>query len=212
MYMGKSVLITENQKKLLLIESFGDNFLDMVKKNYEFTKKILDESSSQIGMNLQFMVTWGASIGGFMSPINEFLSSGDLNISSMDMSLILTGIIATHYLDNSEKINKITSIIKEKGLMKVFLKGLKKSEELKKVFFDFISSLNITLHKVTNMLSYTFIIPLLPSFYQMATNLTINPNDVKQISLRLSSFGLLTISGIIMKEIVQKIIDRFNSK
>lgn len=212
MYMGKSVLITENQKKLLLIESFGDNFLEVIKKNYEFTKKVLDASSSQIGMNLQFMFTWGASIGGFMSPINEFLTAGNVNVSSMDMSLILTGIIATHYLDNSEKINKIISVIQEKGLMEVFLKGLKKSDELKKSFFDFIGSLNITLHKVTNMLSYTFIIPLIPTFYQMAINMNIDVKDIKQISLRLSSFGLLTISGIIIKELVQKIINRFNSK
>jgi hypothetical protein len=212
MYMGKSVLVTENQKKLLIIESFGDNFLDIVKKNYEFTKKILEESSSQIGMNLQFMVTWGASIGGFMGPINEFLQSGNVNISPLDMSLILTGIAATHFLDNSEKVNKIIKIIQEKGLMETFTRGLRKSDELKKAFFDFISSLNITLHKVTNMLSYTFIIPLLPSFYQMATNMSIDPKDIKQISLRLSSFGLLTISGIIMKELVQKIINRFNSK
>lgn len=212
MYMGKSVLITENQKKLLLIESFGENFLEVIKKNYEFTKKVLDESSSQIGMNLQFMFTWGASIGGFMSPINEFLTAGNVNVSSMDMSLILTGIIATHYLDNSKKINKIISVIQEKGLMEVFLKGLKKSDELKKSFFDFIGSLNITLHKVTNMLSYTFIIPLIPTFYQMAINMSISDEDIKQISLRLSSFGLLTISGIIIKEIIKKIINRFNSK
>lgn len=210
--MGKSVLITENQKKLLLIESFGENFLEVIKKNYEFTKKVLDESSSQIGMNLQFMFTWGASIGGFMSPINEFLTAGNVNVSSMDMSLILTGIIATHYLDNSKKINKIISVIQEKGLMEVFLKGLKKSDELKKSFFDFIGSLNITLHKVTNMLSYTFIIPLIPTFYQMAINMSISDEDIKQISLRLSSFGLLTISGIIIKEIIKKIINRFNSK
>jgi hypothetical protein len=210
--MGKSVLITESQKNLLLIESFGDDFLDIIKKNYEFTKKVLDESSSQIGMNLQFMSTWGASIGGFMSPINDYISTGNINLSSLDLSLILTGIIATHYWDNTEKINKITEIIKERGLMDTFIMGLKKSDDLKKVFFDFISSLNITFHKVTNMLSYTFIIPLLPSFYQMASNLSINSSDIKQISLRLSSFGLLTISGIILKELIQKIINRFNSK
>jgi len=210
--MGKSLIITENQKKVLLVESFGDNFLDVIKQNYEFTKKILEDASSQVGMNLQFMITWGASIGGFMSPINEFLLSGDINLSSLDISLILTGIIATHYLDNSEKINKIVKVIKEKGLENEYFLGLKKSEELKKAFFDFIVSLNITFHKVTNMLSYTFIIPLLPSFYQMASNMSINPNDVKQISLRLSTFGLLTISGIIIRELIQKIIDRFNSK
>jgi hypothetical protein len=210
--MGKSVLITESQKNLLLIESFGDDFLDIIKKNYEFTKKVLDESSSQIGMNLQFMATWGASIGGFMSPINDYISTGNINLSSLDLSLILTGIIATHYWDNTEKINKITEIIKERGLMDTFIMGLKKSDDLKKVFFDFISSLNVTFHKVTNMLSYTFIIPLLPSFYQMASNLSINSSDIKQISLRLSSFGLLTISGIILKELIQKIINRFNSK
>lgn len=212
MYMGKNVLITESQKNLLLIESFGGNFLDIIKKNYEFTKKVLDDSSSQIGMNLQFLTTWGASIGGFMSPINEYLSSGNITISSLDMSLILTGIIATHYLDNSEKVNKILKTINEKGLTEIFIRGLRKSEELKKTFFDFILSLNITLSKVINMLSFTFIIPILPLFYEMAINMSIDVRDIKQISVRLASFGLLTISGVILKELIQKIINRFNSK
>ncbi len=212
MYMGKSILITENQKKLLLVESLGNNFSDIIKKNYEFTKKVLEESSSQIGVNLQFMMTWGASIGGFMSPINEYISSGNVNVTPMDMSLILTGIIATHYLDNSEKIKKIIKVIEEKGLMDTFVIGLKKSEELKKTFFDFIKSLNITLSKVINMLSFTFIIPILPLFYEMVVNMSLDTKDIKQIVMRLTSFGLLTISGVVLKELVQKIINRFNSK
>jgi hypothetical protein len=210
--MGKSILITENQKKLLLVESLGNNFSDIIKKNYEFTKKVLEESSSQIGVNLQFMMTWGASIGGFMSPINEYISSGNVNVTPMDMSLILTGIIATHYLDNSEKIKKIIKVIEEKGLMDTFVIGLKKSEELKKTFFDFIKSLNITLSKVINMLSFTFIIPILPLFYEMVVNMSLDTKDIKQIVMRLTSFGLLTISGVVLKELVQKIINRFNSK
>jgi len=212
MYMGKSILITENQKKLLLVESLGNNFSDIIKKNYEFTKKVLEESSSQIGVNLQFMMTWGASIGGFMSPINEYISSGNVNVTPMDMSLILTGIIVTHYLDNSEKIKKIIKVIEEKGLMDTFVIGLKKSEELKKTFFDFIKSLNITLSKVINMLSFTFIIPILPLFYEMVVNMSLDTKDIKQIVMRLTSFGLLTISGVVLKELVQKIINRFNSK
>ena len=129
--------------------------------------------------------------------------------SDLDISLILTGVIASYYVDNKEMVKKVFFTLKEKGLFNAFKTVLKKSQELKTVFFDFIESLGITLHKVTNILSYTFVIPLIPMLYNLTKQGIGSSNDIQEIIKRLTGFGLLTVSGILVKELITKIIRRF---
>jgi len=210
--MGITILINENQKRRLILEGSGDFIVESLSKNYDFVKKVIKDSSSQIGLNLEFLVSWGATIGGFVSPLEEFLRGVEPNLSDLEVSLILTGIISSYYLDNKEYVKKIVDTIKEKGLYKPFKKVLTKSKEFRSVFSDFITSLGITLHKVTNILSYTFILPLLPILYKMVTETNISSSEISDLSKRLIGFGLLTVSGLVLKQLLTKIAKRFKGK
>lgn len=209
--MSVTILITEEQKRRLLSEESGNKLGDVIKQNYEFVKKIVNDSSKQIGINLEFLITWGATIGGFVGPLEDFLAGQYPELSDLEISLILMGVISSYYIDNKTFVTKIYEKIKEEGLIQPFKTVLNKSKELKEVFLEFIGSLGITLHKVTNIMSYTFIIPLIPMLYNLAKG---DPNSVEplHIAQRLSGFGLLTISGIILKELINKLIKRFRSK
>jgi hypothetical protein len=208
--MNKTILINESQKKLILLESVNDDFGNTIEKNYKFVKKVIKLSSEQIGINIEFLFTWGATIGGFIGPLNDFIVGLRPNISDVELSLILTGVIAVHYVDNKETVNKILKHIKENGVFDIFTSTIKKSEELKKTFLNFVSSLNLTLHKVTNIMSYAFIIPIIPMIYSSVSNGVLTVDDGKEIALRLSSFGLLTITGIALREFILKLIRRFS--
>jgi hypothetical protein len=137
--MSTTLLINENQKRIILRESVNDEFGDMVKQNYKFVKDVLKMSSKQMGMNFEFLFTWGASIGGFVGPLNEFISGRYPNVSDVEMSLILTGIIATFYMNNKEMIRKILERIKSEGLSEEFKKNpsLHDKQSLSTLFFQF---------------------------------------------------------------------------
>jgi hypothetical protein len=210
--MVKTLLITESQKKLILTESINKEFIDIVKSNYMFTKKVIKQSSEQISMNLEFLFTWGASIGGFMGPLNDFIAGRHPELSDTQLSLILTGVIAVYFSDNKKLINTINQKISDEGLVKPFKELFEKAEQLKKSFFSFISSLNLSLHKITNIMSYAFIIPIVPMLYESTLNGVISKPEIKELALRVSSFGLLTVSGIIIRELINKIVSRFNPK
>jgi hypothetical protein len=210
--MSATLLINENQKRIILRESVNNEFGDMVKQNYKFVKDVLKMSSKQMGMNFEFLFTWGASIGGFVGPLNEFISGRYPNVSDVEMSLILTGIIATFYMNNKEMIRKILERIKSEGLSEEFKTGLNKANQLKSTFVDFMDGLNITLHSVTNIMSYAFIIPLIPIVYSAVNSGAFKSGDAKEIAIRLSSFGILTVSGIVMKELFSKLIRVFKEK
>lgn len=203
------ILINPKQTRILLKESTHNNIGDSIKSAYNQVKDILSKSGKQIGENLTFLVTWGASIGGMVRPLNEFLHKKNPELTDMELSLLLTGIIANYYLDNKELMDKIIQKIKDDGLIGVFDSLLSKSEELKKAFFEFIKSIGVLTHKMTNIMSYAFIIPLIPTIYQAVSEGFISEQDSYEIAERISAFGLLTISGLAIKHIILKIIKRF---
>ena len=207
--MNFNILISESQKRRLIIESVGDNLGKDTKKLFDLTKTVINQSSEQLGMNLQFMLTWGASIGGLMGPLSDYIEGRSPSITDMDKSLILVGVISVLYYDNKEAIEKILRKIKENGLSDDFLDTLRKGKEIKKTFLDFLSSLNISAHKMTNIMSYTFIIPLLPMLYTISQSGDVSPEDIESIVRRIAGFGMLTISGITLKELISKVIRRF---
>jgi riboflavin transporter FmnP len=208
--MSISIIITESQKRTILSESFKNDFEAQIKKNNDFIKKIVKDSSEQTGLNLEFMLTWGAVIGGFMRPIHDFVQGIYPEMSDIELSLVLTGIIAIHFIDNKKTVGSILETIKEKGFYSIFKKISSKSNELKRVFIGFIQSLGITFHKVTNILNYAFIIPILPMLYEIATDGELNNKDIQEIVKRLGTFTVLTVSGIIVKELITKLLKRFN--
>ena len=209
--MKVQILITESQKKYLLKESVSNIISDKLEQMSSFTKKVLKESSKQIGMNLEFMIGWGAAIGGFMGPINDFVKGNHPELSDVELSLIITGLIANYFFDNKELSMKVLKKLKENNLMDVYKEAKNKSSQLFKTFVEFIQSLNLQLQKVTNIMSYTFIIPLLPMIYDIAKSGHINMNQTKEIAIRIAGFATLTVSGIMLKNLLWKLIKRFSN-
>jgi hypothetical protein len=123
----------------------------------------------------------------------------------------LIGIIATYFIDNKKIVTKIYTKIQEDGLSGIFDRILKKTDTFTNTFINFIDSLGLTFHKITNMLSYTFIIPILPMIYQMVEDGSTENVDLKQLAIRIISFTGLTLSGIIFKELLSKLVKRFKS-
>ncbi len=205
------IIITEQQKRIIITESTGEELGNLIKQNTERVKKIVNEAQDQIGMNLQFLLTWGAGIGGFMGPVEDFVRGKYPEIDESELVLILIGVIATYFVDNKKIVTKIYTKIYEDGLSGIFDRILKKTDTLRNTFIEFIDSLGLTFHKITNMLSYTFIIPILPMIYQMVEDGSTENVDFKQLAIRIISFTGLTLSGIIFKELLSKLVKRFKS-
>jgi len=210
--MEVSILITENQKRLLLKESLLKDVSEVIKNNYEVASEILKSSKEQMGVNLQFLITWGASIGGFVGPLTRFVEGNYPELTPTEVTSIMIGVIATFYLDNRETILKIVNRLKEDGLFDVYIKAVSKGKELKRSFVRFIESLNMTLHKVTNMMTYTFIIPLIEKILSMSQSGEITSDDIKQLAMRIASFGLLTVSSITVVTLIKRMVNRFKQE
>jgi hypothetical protein len=141
-------------------------------------------------------------------PVSQYIEGKHPELTSLDISLLITGAMVTYYTSNKKALSKILETIKEKGLVNVFDEVLSATSNLKDTFLSFVSSLNITMGKMANMLAYTFLIPLLPQLYEMAQT-GYDQNTVNQIIKRILSYGAIIGSSAIVRELIKKIVNRF---
>jgi len=206
--MKMNILITETQQRMILTESIGRELGDILKKNSDLGQLISNQIKEVIGNDKIGLLTFGASVGGLMGPVGEFIEGKYPTMNDVEISLLLTGVIATLFYNSPKLIKRITSLINDKGLTSEFDVALAKTNELRDTFYEFIESLNITFFKITNVLGFTFLIPLLPYIHEIS-NGTITMSDINKIVKMLISYGVITISAATLKEIMVKIIKRF---
>ena len=138
-------LINESQLRLILQEQDQSKMTDYMKDMYSFTSKLVEKEKKIYGLNLRLLLTWGASVGGFVLPLDNFIKTGRFNLTEEQQVLILIGIASTYFYDNSRAIKLILKKIKAEGLEDVFKEVLIKSKNLKNSFFKFLDSSNFTL-------------------------------------------------------------------
>jgi hypothetical protein len=201
-------IIKESQKQIIL-EAINDRIKGVQEDGVELTKKIVEDTKSHASINLKMMLTWGAAIGGFMGPIMQWLNGQVPELTEKDSSLIAAGIASVIFFQERSFINKsIIKKIKEDGLEEPFKLGAIKANQLKTVLAGFLKSLNLSAFTVTNMLSYAFLVPIIPMIYDAVSEGVWDMRDTEMLVKSLSAFGLITISGNFLKRLMDLIVDR----
>jgi hypothetical protein len=204
------IIITESQKSIILAENIGSEINIKLKNMKTFTKTIITSTKKQTGLDLSFLLTWGATLGGFMGPVAKYMEGKNPTLTDSDIALISVGIILTYYNNNKEDLKKVLDLIKERKLIGEFDDALMVADEVKIKFLNFIESLGVTMSSIGNMMAYTFLIPLLPEIYNLVQG-TGNDVDPDMIVKRILNYGLVTVSSLFVKEIITKIVERFKS-
>lgn len=204
------VIINENQKKLILSESISGKLSTSIKNMEKFTKDIVTECKKTTGIDFSFLLSWGATLGGLFIPVTEFIKGEHPELTSTEISLLITGAMVTYYSSNKEMLGKLLNKIKEKGLVEIFDEVLESTQTLKETFLSFIESLNVTTSKLSNMLAYTFLIPILPKLFELS-QMRYDQDIINEIVKRLIGYGIVIVSSVTLTEIVNKIIKRFRS-
>jgi hypothetical protein len=204
------IILTEDQYISLLKEEKENEIEQTFTNSKNFTKKIIKDVKNQYGIDFSFALTWGSVIGGFVGPISKYLEGKYTNLSESDITLICFGIILTFFSENKEKLNKVLELIKEKKLITFFDQAMMKSYDLKDAFFNFLDSLNMTFSKVSNMVSYTFLVPLIPLLKNLS-DMDLSEDQINLLSMGISHYTGVLISSKIITELINKIIKRFKS-
>jgi hypothetical protein len=202
------VLISENQYKSIILESPRKQINFDLNRLKNFTEEVIGKFQEDTGIQFKLLFTWGAAVGGILLPLNNFIETGGFELNSFQATSILVATAAILFGENSRLIKQIISKIKEDGIEEIFDIVLEKGNQLKQTFLDFIESLNVTMYTMTNIMSYAFLIPILPIIWEISNNGG-DVTDAKDITIRLLSFGLTSVTGAFLKTLISKIIKRF---
>lgn len=205
----RTIIITEQQRRLILSEMANEEMDKTIGENDKLMKRITKQASEQINFDLSILATFSMSIGGLMGPVEQFLSGEFPSFSTMEKSLILAGIAFQYIIDNKKPLSLLISKIKDNGLYDAYKAGLQKAELLKDSFLSFVESLGVSVKKTSNIIGYTFLIPLVPLLYQISTSGDFNETQIYEVIKRLSGFVALNVGGITLKELLSLIVKRF---
>lgn len=205
------VLISESQFLKILKENKENEIEEVFSNSKSFTKKVISDVKTQFNLDFNFLTTWGSIIGGFVGPISKYMEGKYPNLSEQDITLISFGLILTFFSSNTEKLNKVLQIIKDKKIITFFDIALMKAYDLKEAFFSFLESLNITFSKVSSMVAYTFLVPLVPLISDIV-KLDLTEDQINLLATGISHHATTIISSKILYRLVKKMIERFRSK
>lgn len=204
------IILTESQYIQLLVERNENKIASVFEKYKDFTKKIFDDVKKQFGIDFTFLGTWGSVIGGFSGPIARYMEGHYPNLDQQDITLITFGIILTFFSSNKEKLNKVLQLIKEKGIITFFDRALLKAYDLRDAFVGFLESLNLTISKVSNMLAYCFLIPLVPLLKDLS-DLNLSKDQIDLIVSGIGHYAGVSGMSKVTESIVSSILKRFKT-
>ena len=117
-------------------------------------------------------------------------------------------IIFQYIKDNSEAISRIKKKIKTMGLTDYYKDALRKSDELKNSFLNFIESLGVSIQKTSNIMGFTFLIPLVPMLYHGIQDGTITTENIYEIVERIGLFMGANYGGTTLREILNLLVKK----
>ena len=202
-------LINESQLRIILQEQDQSKMSDYMKELYSFTSNLVNKAKKTYGFNLKLLLTWGASVGGLVMPLDRFIRTGRFELTDEQATLILIGIACTYFYDNVKTLKTILNKIKEEGLEDTFKEVLIKSRNLRDSFFNFMKSANITLGSTLELATYSFLIPIITDIQSAITEGSDIQTTAMTIAKRLFASGVVLIGQIALTETIKKIIKKF---
>jgi hypothetical protein len=201
-------LINESQLRTILQEQDESRMGDSVKEMYSFTKNLVNRVGKVYGLNLKMLLTWGTAVGGLVLPLDQFIKTGNFDLTDDQRYLVLAGIAFILFYENKKGLVKILETIKEEGLEDAFRMGLEKAKELKSAFKGFLSSLNVSVSSFMDTIAYAFLIPIILDIQNIAHG-TSDPKDAGLlIAERLISSGIVVIGAQALSQTIRKIIEK----
>ena len=201
-------LINESQLRTILQEQDESRMTEYMKTMYSFTKNLANRVSKVYTLNVKMLLTWGTAVGGLVMPLDQFIKSGEFDLSDDQRYLVLAGIAFILFFDNKKGLVKILEKIKEEGLEDVFRKTLEKGKDLKSSFKGFLSSLNVSVSSFMDTVAYSFLIPIILDIQNIAES-SVDPKEAGLlIAERLVSSGIVVIGAQALSQVIRKIVEK----
>lgn len=201
-------IITHHQSRLLLESENFESINSKLKYLNSFFKKISKKSTSDFGIDLKLLSTWGTAIGGLVAPLDNFIRTNNFDVTDEQINLILIGCILTLFYGTENSMKKFYEQIKNQNLEEIYTQTLKKGTELRSSFIDLLKSLNVSSKSVISLIRYSFLIPIINDLILISQDNSDIENLSLQITKRLMASAVLSVSFESLHEVVKRLLEK----
>jgi hypothetical protein len=198
------ITISEDIQKKLITESLMGDLSKVLSNIAQIGKENLKDTQKMMKFDLKFLLTWSATIGGFMGPLSQYIKDQNVEITEANINLIVVGVCATLFYNNEKLVGELVSKIKEEGLISVFESALEKGDELKNALTRFLESIGLTVGNLFAIASFTFLIPIIGILNTYAVSGEITPESIQEISERIVMAGVTALSATTIRNFLKK--------
>ena len=205
------VLITEEQYQVLLNEKIGEQVTSKLKRLDDLLKKIIRDVKQQFGVSTKFALTYGAGIGALMEPVEKYLNGEFSGLESWQVSSLVIAAISIVYFEGKE-YQKLKKDIEQQGLGDELKGAVSKTEQLKDKFSSMLNVLGISAYRGADILAYTFLLPILGMVINVVNTFGFDSVEMATLSSSLIHSGLITVSSVVFRDVIQKIASKISKK
>jgi hypothetical protein len=193
------VILTENQYKKLLRESFKSTVSNVLSNVSEFTLKVIKDATQQLKFDFRFLLTYGAGIGAILKSVYEYLEGNFVGLSTNEIAGLTVMAVAVVFYENKdlkELLNKVDS--------SKLSNAVSYTDNLKNRFTHLLKVLGLSIHRTSNIISYSFLVPVLSILIEVVTKHGIESTQFDMLVEALSISVAVAIPGVAIRDILFK--------
>lgn len=202
------ILITESQTKILISEGVSDVLKGIYTETKDYSADLFKRVFQKLGLNLRILLTFSSIIGALARPLEDYLAGKFFSLNEDEILLLVIGVVAIIFNENRKMTVEILNRIKKAGLYEEFKDGLSQTKKLQSSFQRFLLSSLKTGAVITDIISYTYMIPLLGYLTMTLQGQDFSPQEITILTKRIISIGIFTISTEVLEGIVKKILGK----
>jgi len=197
------IILTESQYRKILSESYKDKIKNNLSKIHNFTKKVVSDSLRQLNLDFRFLLSYGAGIGALLTPVYDYLSNNFQGLTEEQIAGLSIMAIAVVFFEGKD-LKRETDKLKEMGLSDELIDAVNYAEKLKTKLKSMLKLLGMSIHRVSNIVSYSFLIPILSILIGVVTKYGMDSEQFNTFVESLLTSGLIAVTGVSVRDILFK--------
>jgi len=205
------VILTESQYRKVLKENFDQRIGNSLSKMHAFSEKVVKDASIQLKFDFRFLVTYGAGIGAILQSVFDYLQGNFNGLDDTQIAGLTVMAVGVVFYENKD-LRDPNNIINSLGLTDQLNKAISFTDKLKLKFSHLLKLLGMSIHRVSNIVSYSFLIPILSIVIEIVTKHGVESTQFQTLLESLLTSGLIAVEGVALRDILIKAAEMVEKK
>jgi hypothetical protein len=197
------VVLTESQYKKILLEGYRNKIDNKLMRIHDFSRKVVGDASTQLKYDFRFLISYGAGIGAILQSVFEYLNGNFNGLDDGQIAGLAVMAVGVVFFENKD-LKSLLSKVEDEGLSSELNQAISFTEKLKNKFSYLLKLLGMSIHRISNIVSYSFLIPILSIVIDLVTKHGVDSSQFSMFVESLLTSGLIAVEGVAIKDVLYR--------